>query len=337
MPTLKRLTVLLIIVLFSTQLNAQFVQASKEEIIALTPDWKGERFPDGRPKVSDDILKRMKPVTIEEAWAIISGAGYKYQIADGWGQIINPDSVLVGRAYTTTFMPGRPDVWRAIDSMGKKDSVINSEGKKVARRAQNVWAVEQLSKGDVYVADQFGAKKNGPTIGDRVGTDIYTRTGNGIVYNGALRDVEGLKEFGGFTSFFSSYDPSFHNPGGGQNRDLTTMIVGINKPTNIKGVTVMPGDVVLGKLGVVIFIPPHLAERVVKSSELVRLEDMFGQLRIRERKYTSGQIDARWADNIQKDFTQWLKDNVNKLPVAKEQVQEIIKQRESTSNPTNSN
>jgi regulator of RNase E activity RraA len=337
MPRLKRLTVVLFIFLFSTQLNAQFVQATKEEIIALTPDWKGERFPDGRPKVSDDILKRMKPVTIEEAWAIISGAGYRYQIADGWGQIINPDSVLVGRAYTTTFMPGRPDVWRAIDSMGKKDSVINSEGKKVARRAQNVWAVEQLSKGDVYVADQFGAKKNGPTIGDRVGTDIYTRTGNGIVYNGALRDVEGLKEFGGFTSFFSSYDPSFHNPGGGQNRDLTTMIVGINKPTNIKGVTVMPGDVVLGKLGVVIFIPPHLAERVVKSSELVRLEDMFGQLRIRERKYTSGQIDARWADNIQKDFTQWLKDNVNKLPVAKEQVQEIIKQRESTSNPTNSN
>ena len=326
---LKPRIVLLLIALaiFCNQSQSQYVQANKEEIIALTPDWKGERFPDGRPKVPDDILKRMKPVTIEEAWAIINGAGYRYQIAEGWGQIINPDSVLVGRAYTTTFMPGRPDVWKAIDSMGKKEG----------RRAQNVWAVEQLQKGDVYVADQFGAKKNGPTIGDRVGTAIYTKTGNGIVYNGALRDVEGLKEFGGFTSFFSSYDPSFHNPGGGQGRDLTTMIVGINKPTNIKGVTVMPGDVVLGKLGVVIFIPPHLAERVVKSSELVRLEDMFGQLRIREGKYTAGQIDARWADNIQKDFTQWLKDNINKLPVGKEQVQEIIKQRESTNQPTNSN
>ena len=319
MFTMKRL--LFVFSLFAgwTTLQAQFVQASKEEIIALTPDWKGERFPDGRPKVSDDILRRMKPVTIEEAWAIISGAGYRYQIAEGWGQIINPDSVLVGRAYTTTFMPGRPDVWKAIDSMGK------TEG----RRAQNVWAVEQLSKGDVYVADQFGAKRNGPTIGDRVGTPIYTKTGNGIVYDGALRDVEGLKEMGGFTSFFASYDPSFHNPGGGNNRDLTTMIVGINRPTRIKQVTVMPGDVVLGKLGVVIFIPPHLAERVVRSSELVRLEDMFGQVRIREGKYTAGQIDARWADPIQKDFTQWLKDNINKLPVAREQVQEIIKQRES--------
>jgi regulator of RNase E activity RraA len=323
-----RIVLLMIaIAIFCNHSQSQYVQASKEEIIALTPDWKGERFPDGRPKVPDDILKRMKPVTIEEAWAIINSAGYRYQIAEGWGQIINPDSVLVGRAYTTTFMPGRPDVWKAIDSMGKKEG----------RLAQNVWAVEQLQKGDVYVADQFGAKRNGPTIGDRVGTAIYTKTGNGIVYDGALRDVEGLKEFGGFTSFFSSYDPSYHNPGGGPNRDLTTMIVGINKPTNIKGVTVMPGDVVLGKLGIVIFIPPHLAERVVKSSELVRLEDMFGQLRIREGKYTAGQIDARWADPIQKDFTQWLKDNVNKLPVGREQVLEIIKQRESMTQPTNSN
>jgi regulator of RNase E activity RraA len=323
----KYLLFFLIAISFGLQANSQQVQISKEELIALTPEWKGERFPDGRPKVPDDIIRRMKPVTIEEAWAILVGAGYRYQIADGWGQIINPDSVLVGRAYTTTFMPGRPDVWKAIDSMGKKEG----------RLSQNVWAVEQLTKGDVYVADQFGAKKNGPTIGDRVGTAIYTKTGNGIVYDGALRDVEGLKEFGGFTSFFSSYDPSYHNPGGGQNRDLTTMIVGINRPTRIRTVTVMPGDVVLGKMGVVVFIPPHLAERVVKSSELIRLEDMFGQLRIREGKYTAGQIDARWADNIQKDFTQWLKDNVNKLPVAREQVLEIIRQRESTSQPTNSN
>jgi regulator of RNase E activity RraA len=315
-----------IIIAFGFQVKAQNVQISKEELITLTPEWKGERFPDGRPRVSDDIIKRMKLVTVEEAWAIINGAGYKYQIAEGWGQIINPDSVLVGRAYTTTFMPGRPDVWKAIDSIGKKEG----------RLSQNVWAVEQLQKGDVYVADQFGAKKNGPTIGDRVGTAIYTKTGNGIVYDGALRDVEGMKEFGGFTSYFTSYDPSFHNPGGGQNRDLTTMIVGINRPTRIRTVTVMPGDVVLGKLGVVVFIPPHLAERVVKSSELVRLEDRFGQLRIREGKYTAGQIDARWADTIQKDFTQWLKDNVKKLPVGEEQVKEIIKDRESRAQQSNS-
>ncbi|MEQ1799521.1 MAG: RraA family protein, partial [Lacibacter sp.] len=224
------------------QLKSQQVQISKEQLIALTPLWTGERFPDGRPKVSDKLLKRMKSVSVEEAWAVMKNAGYGYQIAEGW-QVINPDSVLVGRAVTATFMPGRPDVWKAIDSVGKK----------AGKRGQNTWAVDILVKGDVYVADQFGAHKNGPTIGDNVGNAIYARTGNGIVYDGALRDVEGLKEIGGFTSFYTSYDPSYHNPPG----DLNTMIVGINQPTRIRMVTVMPGDVVLGKLGIVIFIPPH--------------------------------------------------------------------------------
>ena len=221
------------------QLKSQQVQISKEQLIALTPLWTGERFPDGRPKVSDKLLQRMKSVSIEEAWAVMKNAGYGYQIAEGW-QVINPDSVLVGRAVTATFMPARPDVWKAIDSVGKK----------AGKRGQNTWPVDLLVRGDVYVADQFGAHKNGPTIGDNVGNAIYARTGNGIVYDGALRDVEGLKEIGGFTSFYTSYDPSYHNPPG----DLNTMIVGINQPTRIRMVTVMPGDVVLGKLGIVIFI-----------------------------------------------------------------------------------
>jgi regulator of RNase E activity RraA len=310
------LLVILITMLSYVKSDCQQVQISKEELIALTPEWKGERFEDGRPKVPDDIIRRMKLVSVEEAWATMSNAGYKYQIAEGW-EVINPDSVLVGRAVTTTFMPGRPDVWKAIDSLGRKQG----------RRSQNVWAVEMLVKGDVYVADQFGAKKNGPTIGDNVGNAIYARTGNGIVYDGALRDLEGLKEIGSFTSYYTSYDASFHNPGGGNNRDLTTMIVGINHPTRIRTVTVMPGDIVLGKLGVVVFVPPHLAERVVVTSEIVRLRDMFGHQRLREGKYTAGQIDTRWSEEIEKDFSKWLNDHINELPVPKETIQNFLKDR----------
>jgi regulator of RNase E activity RraA len=316
MITIKHPLLFLFLIVLMNFAKAQSVQISKEELIALTPEWKGERFPDGRPKVPDGIIRRMKSVSVEEAWATMSNAGYRYQIAEDW-KVINPDSVLVGRAVTATFMPGRPDVWKAIDSMGKKEG----------RRAQNVWAVEMLVKGDVYVADQFGAKRNGPTIGDNVGNAIYAKSGNGIVYDGALRDVEGLKEIGGFTSYYTSYDPSFHNPGGGANRDLTTMIIGINRPTRIRTVTVMPGDVVLGKMGVVVFIPPHLAERVVTTSEIVRLRDMFGHQRLREGKYTAGQIDTRWADDIEKDFSKWLNDHINELPVGKEQIQAFLKDR----------
>jgi regulator of RNase E activity RraA len=303
---------LLLCFAFCLMKQAAGQQISKEELLFLTPEWKGERFADGRPKVPDNLIKRMKAVSVEEAWAVMKNAGYLYQIAEGW-EIINPDSVLVGRAVTATFMPGRPDVWKAIDDRGKK------EGK----RGQNTWAVDLLVKGDVYVADQFGAKKNGPTIGDNVGNAIYAKSGNGIVYDGALRDVEGLKEIGGFTSYYTSYDPSHHNPQG----DLNTMIIGINHPTRIRTVTVMPGDVVLGKNGVVVFVPPHLAERVVKTSEIVRLRDMFGHQRLREGKYTAGQIDARWSDEIEKDFSQWLNAHINELPVGKEQIQEYLKER----------
>lgn len=312
MHLLKILLTVFTTVLLCEYTTAQEVQISKEELIALTPEWKGERFPDGRPKVPDRILERMKQVSVEEAWAVMKNAGYGYQVAEQW-QVINPDSVLVGRAVTAMFMPARPDVWKAIDTVGKKKG----------KRGQNTWPVDILVKGDVYVADQFGAHRNGPTIGDNVGNAIYARTGNGIVYDGALRDVEGLKEIGGFTSYYTSYDPSYHNPPG----DLNTMIVGINRPTRIRTVTVMAGDVVLGKLGVVVFVPPHLAEKVCTTSEIVRLRDMFGHQRLREGKYTAGQIDTRWTDDIEKDFSKWINDHINELPVPKETIQQFLKDR----------
>ncbi len=293
-------------------LSVQAQQISKDELIYLTREWKGERFEDGRPNVSEDILNRMRLVTHDEAWAVMKNAGYLYQYADGW-QIINPDSILIGRAVTATFMPGRPDIHDAIDERGKK------EGK----RGQNSWPVDLLVKGDVYVADQFGIQINGPTIGDNVGNAIFAKTGNGIVYDGAIRDVTGLKEIGSFTSYYTSYHPSHHN----QQGNLNTMLTGINQPTKIRQVTVMAGDVVLGRDGGVSFIPPHLAEKVVVTSEIVRLRDMFGHARIREGKYSAGQIDTRWSDEIERDFSEWLNDHIDELPVPKAQIQEFLKNR----------
>ena len=294
---------------------AQKVAPSPEEIIALTPKWKGERFPDGRPKVPDDILERMKLVTHEEAWAIMKNANFKHQYAEGW-LCINPEGVLVGRAVTAVFMPGRPDVHRVIDSVGHAEGRIKS---------QNSWPVDRLVKGDVYVGDQFGLHVDGPTIGDNLGNAIFANSGNGIVYNGAIRDIEGLKEIEGFTAFVRSYHPSHHlnNPDG----QLNTTLVGINIPTRIGDVMVMPGDVVLGKEGNVSFIPPHLAERVVTTSEIIRLRDMFGHQRLREKTYTAGQIDNRWTDEIEKDFSNWLNQHIDELPVPKAQIQKYLKQR----------
>lgn len=286
-----------------------------EQVIKYTSYWTGPRFPDGRPKVPDSILDRMKTVTLEEAWATLRAAGFTHQYEDGWNCIIHPNQVLVGRALTVTWMPGRPDIEKEVEAQGKRD---HRQG------ATNAWPVDMLQPRDVYVGDHFRLKVNGPSIGDNVGNAIYARTGNGIVYNGAVRDINGLEALPNFTSFVRYYDPSHHFGTLASGRLLNSTMVSIDGPTRIGHVLVMPGDVVLGRNGGVIFIPPQLAERVVQDSERTHLEDMFGHLRLREKKYSAGQIDARWSPAIEQDYHQWLKANEDHLPVPKARVEEIL-------------
>ncbi|MGA2329262.1 MAG: RraA family protein [Bryobacteraceae bacterium] len=288
---------------------------TREALIQYTPEWKGERFADGRPKVPDEILKRMRNVTLEEAWAVLRNEGFNHQYEDGWLSI-HPGKVLVGRALTAQWLPGRPDIHRVIAEQGKKDG---------RKGGQNAWPVDMLQPGDVYVCDHFGLKQDGPSVGDNVGNAIYARSGNGIVYDGAVRDINGLKELENFTSFVRFYDPSHHFSALGER--LNSTMIGINIPIRIGQAAVMPGDVVLGRDGGVLFIPPQLAEKVVRTSEVVQLRDLFGHQRLREGKYTAGQIDTRWAAEIERDFSQWLEQNIDKLPVPKQQIQELLKQR----------
>jgi len=305
---------------FTPRLTAQQEFFTRDDVIKYTPDWQGERFPDGRPKVPDDILDRMKNVTLEEAWATLRNAGFVHQYEDGWYSI-HPDQILVGRALTAVWMPGRPDIQKVIEDQGKKD---NRQG------ATNAWPVDMLQPRDVYVADHFGLKTDGPSIGDNVGNAIYARSGNGIVYDGAVRDINGLNELPNFTSFVRFYDPSHHFGSLASGRLLNSTMVSINGPTRIGHATVMPGDVILGRNGGVLFIPPQLAERVVKESESTRLEDTFGHQRLREKKYTAGQIDAKWSPEIEQDYRAWLKENEDHLPVPKAQVEEILKEEKPT-------
>jgi regulator of RNase E activity RraA len=318
MRALMRISLVLVAVLWAVSAFAQIGFLTREQVIEYTPYWKGERFPDGRPKVPDAILKRMKSVTLEEAWAWLRRAGFNHQYEDGW-YCIHPDKVLVGRALTAQWLPGRPDIQKLIEEEGKKAGRVGAE---------NAWPVDMLQPGDVYVCDHFRLKQDGPSIGDNVGNAIYARSHNGIVYNGAVRDINGLEELENFVSFVRSYDPSHHFGSLASGGRLNSTMIGINNPIRIGKATVMPGDVVLGRNGGVIFIPPQLAQGVVEYSEITHLRDMFGHQRLREGKYTAGQIDARWSAPIEADFTQWLKENIDKLPVAREQVEEILKRRQ---------
>jgi regulator of RNase E activity RraA len=290
---------------------------TKEQLIEYTPEWTGERLPDGRPKVPDAILDRMAKVTLEEAWAVVTAAGFSHQYADGWLSI-HRDKVLVGRALTSEWLPGRPDILRVIEAKGREQGRIGGT---------NAWPVDMLQPRDVYVSDHFGLKENGASVGDNVGSAIYSKSGKGIVYDGAVRDINGLEALENFTSFVRAYDPSHHIGNAAAGARLNSTMIGINVPIRIGEAFVMPGDVVLGRNGGVLFIPPQLAERVVQASELTRLRDVFGHARLRAGTYTAGQIDGRWTDAIESDFTAWLRENIDKLPVNREQIEAILKRR----------
>jgi regulator of RNase E activity RraA len=286
--------------------NAQ--TTSTEQIIFLTPQWQGERFDDGRPKVTDDILERMKGVSIEEAWGVLRNEGYHNQFEGGW-EPLHDDVPIVGRALTVQYMPNRPDVSEQIKKKGKEDGQIGNT---------NSWPIDMLQENDVYVADGFGKIVDGTLIGDNLGNSIYAKSKTGVVFNASSRDMAGLSEIEGFNAFVRGWHPSF----------LTeVMLLSINSPIRMGAATVLPGDIILAKREGVVFIPAHLAEKVVVTSEVVRLRDLFGIGGLKEGKYTPGQIDSKWTTEIEKDFSKWLKDHMDELPVPKEQIQELLKKR----------
>ncbi len=282
---------------------------SPEELIEYTPEWEGERFDDGRPKVPDDILERMRNVSITQAWGVIRGPGYNWQYEDGW-ICTHPGQVLVGRALTAMYMPRRPVMRQVMEEKGERAGCIGD---------QISWPIDMLVPGDVYVADVFGKIDQGAVIGDNLATAIYANSGNGVVHDASVRDIDGIQELPDFTSFVRGFHPTFASP--------TIMLTGVNCPVRIGGATVMPGDVVLGRDDGVVFIPPHLAEQVVKTSELISLRDRFGKQRLAEGKYTPGQIDTRWSDPIEEDFSRWLESHIDELPVPRAAIQELLKER----------
>ena len=282
---------------------------SPEEIIDYTPEWTGERFADGRPKVPDNIVERMKLVTITEAWGILRGDGFHHQYEGGF-LCTHPGQVLVGRAVTAMYMPRRPDMRKLMEEKGARLGCVGD---------QISWPIDLLVAGDVYVADVYGKIDQGAVIGDNLATSILAKSGNGVVHDAAIRDIDGVEELPGFVSFFRGLHPTYASP--------TIMLAGVNCPTRIGQVTVMPGDVVLGRKDGVVFVPAHLAEKVVKTSELIRLRDQFGKQRLREGVYTSGEIDRRWEDQIEADFSRWLESHIDELSVPREAIQELLKER----------
>ena len=308
----KIIAFFLMLFAFAYGVHGQQVGSTPEYIKALTSEWKGERFPDGRPKIPDNLLERLKNISMEQAWGYLRNKKYNNQFESDWKVIMYPDQVMVGRAVTAQFMPSRPDLLAQIKEQGKKEGRSQQGG-------NNTWPIDVLKPGDVYVADSYGKVIDGTLIGDMLGNTIYANSHNGVIFWGAVRDMDGLSQIKGFNVWSQGQDPSYI-----MEMTLST----INAPIRIGRATVLPGDAILANKYGTIFIPAHLVEDLVISSEFTALRDRFGAQRLKEKKYLSGQIDSQWSDEIKKDFIGWLEQlSGDQLPMSREELDAYLKNR----------
>jgi len=306
----KKILLLSVLIISCVLTFGQNVGSTPEYIKALTPEWKGERFADGRPKVSDAILERLKNISLEDAWGVLRNKGFLNQFEGDW-TIINPDQPMTGRVVTAQYMPLRPDLEKQVKEQGKLENRAQKGG-------TNSWPIDILTTGDVYVADGYGKIADGTLIGDNLGNSIYAKSQRGVIFFGSVRDQEGLEEIKGFNGWIKGSDPSYIQQ---------MMLTSINAPIRVGRATVLPGDVVLAKKYGVIFIPAYLVEDLVLTSEVTALRDEFGHQRLREKKYLAGQIDSEWSEEIKKDFLNWLSNRPGKLPMSKEELDKYLKER----------
>ncbi len=274
---------------------AQLFQFTKQQLLDFTAQNPFERFADGRPKVPDTLIQRARGLSAEEIWAVLPGKGFNNQYADGF-QILHPGKKMLGRAFTVQFMPIRPDV----DDVAQKQA--KEKGIPVLK---NQTAFDMLQPGDVLVVDLFGKKVNGTIVGDNLFYYVMKATqGGGLVVDGSIRDLEGIASMD-MPAYFRHADPT-------PIREV--MLTGINIPVRIGGVTVMPGDLVVGDREGVYFIPPAQVTAVLDNADVIHIHDEWTRLKFDTGKYKSSEIYGSPTDPaLKQEYADFLKKRLAEL------------------------
>jgi 4-hydroxy-4-methyl-2-oxoglutarate aldolase len=274
---------------------SQLVTFSKQDLVDYSAQSPFERFADGRPKVPDNLLQQARELSSEEVWAVLQEKGFNNQYADGF-RILHPEKPMVGRAFTVQFMPQRPDLERIANSKAKEHGLPH---------LTNQTAIDMLQPGDVLVVDIFGKKVGGTVVGDNLFFYVMTATkGGGLVVDGSIRDLNGISEID-MPAYFKDVDPTPIDD---------VMLTGINVPIRIGGVTVMPGDLVVGDREGVYFIPPQFVKDVVDRADEIRVHDEWTKKKFAEGKYKSSEIYSTPRDpKLVQEYQEYLKRRLQEI------------------------
>src|SRR5450755_1926599 len=279
----------------STPAAGQLLTFSKQDVIDYTSQNPFDRLPDGRPKVPDDLIERARGISSEEVWAILQQKGFNNQYADGF-QVLHPGKTMVGRAFTVQFMPLRSDVDDVSQARAKEHGI---------KHLMNQTAIDMLQPGDVLIVDLFGKKVNGTIVGDNLFYYVMKAThGGGLVVDGSIRNLDGISEID-MPAYFRSVDPT---PIG------NVMLTGINIPIRIGGVTVMPGDLVVGDREGVYFIPPQAVKDVLDRADETHIHDEWTKKKFDEGKYKSSEIYGSPTDpKLKQEYQEYLKKRLEEI------------------------
>jgi 4-hydroxy-4-methyl-2-oxoglutarate aldolase len=280
------------------------VKMTKEQMMFYTSDWKGDRFPDGRPKVPDDLLKRALDVSVEDVWDYLREEGYHNQFEGDW-QALHIEKPFAGRALTAQYMPVRADMAKAIAAEGKAEGRVSGN---------NSWPINELQIGDVYVADGFGKIIDGTLIGSNLGNGIAAHTHTGFIFYGGIRDQEENREIPNFNGFYKGYDPSFW-----QQMTLTA----INAPLRIGRAVVLPGDLVLAKTDGVLFIPAIMAEAAVSHAEFTNLKDDYNFELNKEGK-NGAEFEGGWTPAKFQGLSKYIDAHPDKLKMPRSEFDQLL-------------
>jgi regulator of RNase E activity RraA len=280
------------------------VKMTREQMLFYTSEWKGDRFPDGRPKLPDSLLKRAVDMTVEDVWEYLRDRGYRNQFEGGW-QALHIDKPFAGRALTAQYMPTRPDMARAIQAEGKAEARVSGT---------NSWPINELQIGDVYVADGFGKIIEGTLIGSNLGNAVAAHTQTGFVFDGGIRDQEENREIPNFNGFYRGYDPSAW-----ADMELTA----INAPIRIGRAVVLPGDLVLAKPEGVLFIPAILAEDAISSAEFTALTDAYN-FELNKQGKNGAQFEGGWNAAKYDAFSKWIDAHPEKLKMSRSEFDTLL-------------
>lgn len=310
---LKNYSLLFSAILFcSIAANAQYskVVMDREYVISLTTQWKGERLPDGRPFISDNLLERLKKVVLTHTWGALKANKFNNQYQGKW-IMVNPDknTVMTGRVVTAQYMPQRPDFGDLIRKVGLAEGHSEKAG-------SNVWPIEMLKDGDVYVADGYGKMDQGTLIGDRLANSIYAKSKRGIIFWGSVRNIQEIKKIDGFNGWILGDHPSSINE---------MMLTSINAPIRIGDVTVLPGDVVFASPYGTLFLPAYLVGEIVLEAEISNLRHVYGISRVKSGDWTTGQIDSDYTPEMTKAFYDYLRKMSDaELPMPRKELNEYL-------------